>query len=334
MPTSDEEWERVAAKAGKGSSLASTPLGALKRFADNMKKEWDMDGRSKVDEIARAAKQKLSRLDVVATLRRYANMSAPPGVQGPGSKLPREGGSGEGAMPSWWEAGKDDLSLVRGVLSHGFGKWKPIFADKALFPRGVAAEAIPTKMALLKRLKVICNAAAPPPPSKGAPKPQPKAPSRPPPPPPLAVATAATVAKEAAARAAAAKEVAKAAAAKEAATAAKEAAKAAARAAAAEAKEAATKPDRGPAGGQGPGGQVSGGKSSSDAGASPPAGVSKPIPPKSARPATAAKAAVGSSTGASGPAAASSTAVAAQVAAAASDSDGDDVPLAKRQHID
>ena len=48
--------------------------------------------------------------------------------------LPRAD-KGDAAMPSWWQPSTHDAALVRGVLQHGFGAFKAIYSETALFGR-------------------------------------------------------------------------------------------------------------------------------------------------------------------------------------------------------
>ena len=60
-----------------GGSIATRPLPMLKRSIDAMRKEWESDRNAKSDELAQTARTRLSRLDLLRTLRRWAAGAAP-----------------------------------------------------------------------------------------------------------------------------------------------------------------------------------------------------------------------------------------------------------------
>lgn len=100
--------------------------------------------QARADDVAKSARGRLSRLEILSTLRSYAKLSNPPLLNKPADVAP------------WWTAGSDDLLLVRGVLTHGFGHWARIFKDESLFSPPPAK--MPGKSELLHRLKSICDA--------------------------------------------------------------------------------------------------------------------------------------------------------------------------------
>ena len=201
LPTSDDDWERVRQHATT-ASLKKSPAEALRKGGERLAKEWELDAKSKNEETSREAKQRLARLDIVATLRRFIDRNPRPDVGAPSLEK-------EDPMPAWWQPPTHDAALVHGVLKHGFPKgnegWKAIYSDLEVFASPAAKASPPSKMASLKRLKRIHLAMTP---SKAAaPKTAPKALKQPPAwmlAPPPASAAAQRAAKEAAAAAAAA----------------------------------------------------------------------------------------------------------------------------------
>ena len=199
LPTSEDDWERVRQHATT-ASLKKSPAEALRKGGERLAKEWELDAKSKNEETSREAKQRLTRLDIVATLRRFIDRQSRPDVGAPSLEK-------EDPMPSWWQPPTHDVALVHGVLKHGFPKgtegWKSIYSDLEVFASPAAKASPPSKMASLKRLKRIHLAMTP---SKAvAPKTAPKALKQPPAwmlAPPPASAAAQRAAKEAAAAAA------------------------------------------------------------------------------------------------------------------------------------
>ena len=110
------------------AALRGQPADAVQKGARLLEKEWRRDEQSRDRETAEKAHGKLARLDVLAALRRL-----------------RQRLDDASRPPFAWPARRRYQAprlvgrcrrrrLVTGVLTYGFGRWRRVLGDTALFP--------------------------------------------------------------------------------------------------------------------------------------------------------------------------------------------------------